>query len=92
MPGYGMSLYVLDEDVEVYQQNKAFLHDKAREAFEKELFKIKECIRKASELPGVNPIIEDLSDDRVHEEFARKSIKRAEDKLYKESIRHNKGR
>jgi hypothetical protein len=43
-------------------------------------------------MPGINPKLEDCDEDKLHDELARKSIKRAEDKLYKVKERHDKGK
>lgn len=57
VPGYNMSLYVAEEDNEIYLHNKAILHNAAREAFDEELSKLKEAIAN----------LEVMSEDKIHQ-------------------------
>jgi hypothetical protein len=86
-----ISVYVKTDDLGIYSENSELLNQKAREAFEKELSRIKECLSKAIPVGQASIILEDTSDDKVHEEVARINHKRATDRLFKVKERHEKG-
>jgi hypothetical protein len=46
MPATNISIYLTSEEYPVYFENQELLHHKAREAFEKELFRIMEAVKK----------------------------------------------
>jgi hypothetical protein len=71
--------------------NKSLLHDKAREAFERELGRIKESLSKSTEQGQTSIILESMSDDGVHELRAKKALVESQNRLYKTKERHEKG-
>lgn len=91
MPSYGIAVYVSDEDVSIYVVSKALLNDKAREAFDKELSRIKESISKAQVSPFIPSEIEEGQGEAVHEKMARKRKESAQDRLYGVDMRRKKG-
>jgi hypothetical protein len=89
MVDINITLYVAIADWEVYSQNQEVLHDKVGEAFERELFRIKESLAKAG---GVAPIVETLQEEAVHKKMAARRVIEASERLYKDELRHNNGR
>ena len=89
MPATNISIYLTNEEYPIYLENQELLHQKAREAFEKELFRIKEALAK---FEGVAPIVETLQEDAVHKKSAENRAKRESERLYRDEMRHNNGR
>jgi hypothetical protein len=85
MPATSISIYLTNEEYPIYLENQELLHQKAREAFEKELDRIRKSVEKS--IPGE---LEDEQDESVHKRVLENKEKKASDRLYKVDERHNK--
>lgn len=92
MPSKSIGVYIKDEDWELYSENQEVLNQKAREAFEKELDKIRKAVSEASGSPQIPSLLEDEGEDAVHEELSKKRLERASERRYKTKERINKGK
>jgi hypothetical protein len=92
MGSFNISVYVKNDDLAVYADNVEVLNQKAREAFEKELCRIKESVAKLNFVPFIPSVLEDVSEDAVHVRMANNRVRKASEKLYGVSMRKEKGK